>query len=191
MTSAHIGRPLCHCWRHVGTAVVTAAMAAALLPSLPPSSLLLPLPWLLPSPSPPAPFLLLLLPLFGVLLSCCLCCCRTPTDVRVSGFPPHIRGAWRGVFDPPDRFWIFGLHAPPLTNFVAPRILSKTFMVSIIKSRKGAGGKAGGRRGVHYLGLGQRQRPPRSPNQGPTSLSWSVSVISAEKLPYKQQSTEG
>jgi hypothetical protein len=43
MTPAHIGKPLCHCRRHVG-ATVTAAMAVALLPPLPPSPLLLPLP---------------------------------------------------------------------------------------------------------------------------------------------------
>ena len=72
MTSAHIHRLLCHCWRHVGTAV-TAAMAAALLPPLPPSPLSLPLPQLPPSHPPPTPFLLLLLPLFGFLPSCCLC----------------------------------------------------------------------------------------------------------------------
>ena len=36
MTSAHIGRPLCHCRRHVGAAV-TAAMAAVLSTPLPPS----------------------------------------------------------------------------------------------------------------------------------------------------------
>ena len=66
MTSTHIGigRPICHCRRHVGAAV-TAAMAAALSPPLPPSPLPLPLPRLPPSPPPPAPFLLLLLPLFG------------------------------------------------------------------------------------------------------------------------------
>ncbi len=70
MTSTHIGigRPICHCRRHVGAAV-TAAMAAALSPPLPPSPLQLPLSWLPPSPPPPAPFLLLLLPLFGWLLS--------------------------------------------------------------------------------------------------------------------------
>jgi hypothetical protein len=64
MTSAHIGCPLCHYQRHVGAAI-TAAMAAALSPPLPPSPLPLPLPRLPPSPPPPAPFLLLLLPLFG------------------------------------------------------------------------------------------------------------------------------
>ena len=72
MTSAHIGRPLCHCWRHVGAAF-TAAMAAMLSPPLPPSPLPLPLPQMSPSLPPPAPFLLLLLPLFGFLPSHCLC----------------------------------------------------------------------------------------------------------------------
>ena len=37
MTSTHIGRPLCHCRRHDDGATVTSAMAAALLPPLPPS----------------------------------------------------------------------------------------------------------------------------------------------------------
>jgi hypothetical protein len=64
MTSAHIGRPLCHWRRHVGAAV-TAAMTASLPPPLPPLPLPLPLPQLPPSPPPPALFLLLLLPLFG------------------------------------------------------------------------------------------------------------------------------
>ena len=51
MNSAHIGRPLCHCQRHVGAAV-TAAMAATLSPPLPlpPSPLPLPLPQLPLSP---------------------------------------------------------------------------------------------------------------------------------------------
>ena len=49
MTSAHIGRPLCHCQRHVGAVVIT-AMAAALLPPLPLSSLPLKLPLLPHSP---------------------------------------------------------------------------------------------------------------------------------------------
>jgi hypothetical protein len=44
-----IGRPLCHCRRHVGAAV-TAAMAATLSPPLPPSPLPLPLPRLPLSP---------------------------------------------------------------------------------------------------------------------------------------------
>ena len=70
MTSAHIGRPLCHCWRHIGTAV-TAAMAAALSPPLPPSPLLLPLPRLPPSLQPPAHCYRFLVDC--CLPSCCLC----------------------------------------------------------------------------------------------------------------------
>jgi hypothetical protein len=65
MTSAHIGRPLCHCQRHVGAAI-TAAMAAALSTPLPSTPLLLPLLWLPPFQPSPAPFLLLLLQLFDI-----------------------------------------------------------------------------------------------------------------------------
>ena len=90
MTSARIGRPLCHCRRHVGAAV-TAGMAAAmsppLSPPLPPSPLPLPLPWLSPSPPPPAPFPLLLLPLFGFLQ--CASPSKNPCHRVLSATPRH------------------------------------------------------------------------------------------------------
>jgi len=67
----HWPPPLCNCRRHVGAAV-TADIAAVLSPPLLPSPLPLPLPRLPLSPPPPALFPLLLLPLFGWLLSALL-----------------------------------------------------------------------------------------------------------------------